>query len=154
MKKLPWIITAFFFCTTMIMLYLFVFKGNVKPAEDGRSAVQLTEDNKNFVLQEMRQFLESVQQITEGAIEGDVDKIITAAEVSGENVIDQMPPSLMRSIPIAFKTLGFDSHDKFDQIGKDAKLGKGKDHTLRQLNTLLGNCVACHSAYKIELVQN
>jgi len=153
MKKLPWIIAAFFFCTSAAMAYMFILKGNVKTAEDGRQAILLSQENKDFVLQEMRQFLSSVQQITEGAIEGDMDKIITAANISGGTVIEHTPPSLMRSMPIAFKKLGFDTHYKFDKIAEDAKTGIGKEHTLKQLNVMLSNCVACHSAYKIELIK-
>lgn len=153
MKNLPWFLAVLFFCTSAFMSYMFIFKGNVKVAEDGRKAVLLSKENTDFALQEMRQFLSSVQQITEGAIEEDIDKIIAAAEKSGGSVIDNTPPSFMRSMPLAFKKLGYDTHYKFDDIAEDAKAGKGKEHTLKQLNTLLGNCVVCHATYKIERIE-
>ena len=105
MKKLPWILAILFFCTSAFMSYMFIFKGSIKIAADGRKSVLLSQKNTDFALQEMRQFLSSVQQITEGTIEGDINKIITAAEKSGGTVIEHTPPSFMRSMPIAFKKL-------------------------------------------------
>jgi len=62
-----------------------------------------------------------------------------------------VPGTLMGKLPIELKKLGFDTHTKFDQMAMDAEeLGDGS-HALEQLATLMQNCVACHSAYRLDI---
>ena len=46
--------------------YKYVIQGNVMESADGRTVVLLERNERDFVLSEMRVFLESVQQITAG----------------------------------------------------------------------------------------
>lgn len=134
------------------LVYLFVIKGETVETEDSRIAIKMSEDNRDFVLLEMRDFLESVQQINEGLLENDSMKIIKAAEKSGGSVIDHAPKGLLKSLPSNFKKLGFSTHDIFDDIAKSTKENFDKKSVNIQLNTLLNKCVACHQSYKISQV--
>lgn len=150
MKKGILIIAILSILINISLIYLFVIKGNTeKTNDDERTTILMTKENKDFVLAEMRDFLESVQQINEGILNDDSNKIINAGNKSGGCVIAQAPKGLLKTLPGGFKALGFSTHDMFDKIAQSAKQNFNKQQTQTQLNTLLNNCIACHKSYKI-----
>lgn len=138
----------------MGLIYLFLIKGETKESEDLRTEITMTADHKEFVFVEMREFLESVQQINAGILEGKPEKIINAGKKSGSSVIAYAPQGLLKTLPSGFKALGFSTHDIFDEIAKSAEQNYDEKQTQKQLGTLLNNCVACHRAYKISVTEN
>ena len=62
-----------------------------------------------------------------------------------------MPASLIGKLPIAFKKLGFDTHDRFDQLALNTEQLGDTGNVLPELAQLMQNCVACHAAYRIDL---
>jgi len=100
----------------------------------------------------MRGFLESVQQINEGVLNENAKQIEIAAKKSGGVVIDHAPKGMLASLPLGFKKLGFATHDLFDEIADSIHINKNFNQTHSQLSKLLNNCVACHKAYKIQVV--
>ncbi len=153
MKNTSTFLAIFFFITTLALLYVFVFKGKVaKIGKDGRVAIELTKGNADFALTEMRGFLESVQQINEGILTKDVEKIEKAAKKSGGSVIAHAPKGMMASLPLGFKKLGFSTHDLFDKIAVDIQTTKDYKQAHQQLVTLLHKCVACHRSYKVKIL--
>jgi len=133
----------------LIAGYKFMVEGSVVPSNDGRVAIQLSESERDLVLDEMRSFLTSVQVITRALGEKDMDAIAKAARSVGMAAQKGVPTSLMGKLPMAFKKLGFDTHQRFDQLALDAEqLGDG-EHTLDQLSTLMENCVGCHAGHKL-----
>ena len=131
----------------------FIFKGKVAAiTDDSRVVVELTEGNADFALDEMREFLESVQQINEGILNKNAEQIEKAAKKSGGLVIDHAPKGMLASLPIGFKELGFATHDLFDEIADSIQVNKNVKQTHSQLGKLLNNCVACHKLYKIQVV--
>ena len=149
MKKIPVILAVLFFISTLTLIYIFIFRGNVVESNDDRVTIELTEGNADFALKEMRDFLESVQQINEGIMNKDSEQIFNAARKSGGSVVEQSPKGMMASLPIGFKKLGFSVHEKFDEIADSIKIYNDFDSTQRELNTLLNSCIACHRSYKI-----
>ncbi len=145
--------TTFSILLNIGLLYLFVLKGNTVPSVDKRVAILMEKDHQTFVLAEMRDFLESVQQINEGIMTNSPDKIINAGNKSGGSVIDHAPTGLLKTLPFEFKQLGFETHDIFDKIATSAKEDYQPEKAQRQLNKLLNNCVACHQIYKIDAKQ-
>jgi len=153
MKKIPIIVAFFFFSTTMALIYLFIFKGKVaETMDDRRVVVELTERNANFALDEMRVFLESVQQINQGILDKNIKQIEKAANKSGGMVIGHAPKGMLASLPIGFKKLGFATHDLFDEITDSIRVHQNFKQTQQQLGRLLNNCVACHKSYKIKVI--
>lgn len=152
MKKILIPITIISVLINIGLVYLFFIRGeNAQQTEDHRTAITISVENKEFVLSEMRSFLESVKHINEGIIEDDPKKIILAGEKSGGSAVHHAPKGLLRKLPIGFKSLGFSTHDMFDKIAEDAKKRFDKRQTQQQLNALLNNCVSCHAAYKFEV---
>ncbi len=131
--------------------YKFLIQGSVEESSDGRLAIQLDASERDLVLREMRTFLATIQQITQGITEDNMELVGESARKVGSAAQGEVPGTLIGKLPMEFKRLGFDTHTKFDQLAMDAEdLGDGS-HTLGQLSTLIQNCVSCHAAYRIEL---
>ena len=73
------------------------------------------------------------------------------ARASGGSVAGHAPAGLLASVPVEFKTLGLDTHGKFDQIAESAEKNFDPKHTSKQVTKLLGNCVACHKMYRMDV---
>lgn len=148
--KISWSISAILLLIVIAMAYKFIYQGATAPATDGRQALILEPAERDLVLSEMRMFLSSVQRINQALTTDDYQEVVKAAREVGAAAQQAVPGSLMGKLPLAFKTLGFDTHSKFDLLALDAEqLGDSK-HTLQQLSTLLNNCVACHATYQIQ----
>jgi superfamily I DNA/RNA helicase len=132
------------------MTYKFIFQGAVEQSADGRLAIQLDDNERQLVLSEMRAFLASVQQITRGISETDMQLVAASARDVGLASQQDVPGSLIGKLPLPFKKLGRDTHAKFDEIALDAEQFEDSGHSLSQLEKLLQNCVACHAAYRFE----
>ena len=150
MKLSKMVITATSIILNIILIYIFVFKGETVEANDNRTELTMSESNRDFVLLEMRDFLESIQQINEGILNNKPELIIKASKHSGGSVIEHAPKGLLKSLPMGFKELGFATHDLFDEIALNAEQNFDPKQTQNQLNSLLNNCTACHRSYKIQ----
>jgi len=143
------------FITLLILIigggaYKFIFQGSVTESTDGRISIQLNTDERHLVLEEMRMFLVSVQQITKAATENDMKTIADSARKVGKAAQAAVPGSLIGKLPIEFKKLGFDTHLKFDELALNADDFGDSTQILIQLSTLMENCVGCHAAYRID----
>ena len=152
MKKILPYFLIFSVLLNILLVYFFVFKGNQVAGDqkDARISILISKQNHAFVMTEMRGFLESIRDINEGISEGNRDKIIKAAEKSGGHTIAHAPQGLLKTLPIEFKTLGFDTHRKFDELVKAAKANRSKDEMQQQSNAVLTNCTSCHRSFKFE----
>lgn len=150
MCKKCWAVSGVLLVAILVMSYKFVLTGAVEPSTDGREAIVLEEAERNLVLAEMRMFLSSVQKITAGVAKEDMEVVIKAAREVGFAAQQEVPGALMKKLPLAFKKLGFDTHQKFDALAQDAEDLGDPQHALQQLSMLMNNCVGCHSAYQIK----
>ena len=132
------------------MTYKFFVSGEIVVASDGRQALVLTAPERDIVLTEMRTFLQSVQQITLGVSDQDMAAISDAAKAVGAAAQNSVPGSLVKKLPLEFKKLGFDTHQKFDQLALDAEEFGDPVQSLQQLSELMSNCVGCHELYRID----
>lgn len=151
MKNLCCLLAAVFAAAALALAYKFLWQGETLPASDGRRAVVLTPGERDLVLGEMRAFLQAVQQITAATLSEDSGAAAEAARAVGAAAQRAVPASLVGKLPGEFKMLGFDTHRKFDNLALDAEQLGDSGHTLNQLAELLGNCVGCHSVFRIEV---
>lgn len=150
MCKFCWSIVIILLLITTGIAYKFIIQGETTQGSDGRTAILLDKNEKDLVLSEMRVFLQSVQQIINGISKDDMEIITNSARASGRNAQAEVPGSLIGKLPLAFKKLGFDTHEKFDELALDAEQLGDSEHALTQLNALLENCVSCHASYRFE----
>ena len=150
MKKLCWLLTLVFAVAAGAMAYVFLIRGQTMPASDGRMAILLDAGERDLVLTEMRGFLASVQAITDAVVREDPAGVAAAARQVGAAAQQGVPASLVGKLPLEFKKLGFDTHQKFDQLALDAEQFGEADQALPALAELMHNCVGCHAAYRID----
>ncbi|MEN8218813.1 MAG: hypothetical protein ABFS56_21055 [Pseudomonadota bacterium] len=152
-----------FLCSAIIIVLLgavtalvlrFIVFGQTQPASqtaaDKRTVVIVTEAERAFILGEMRTKLAGIQQILQAGLNQDMPAIVAAAEPLGMKGANNAPRGLMSKLPLAFKKLGLSSHRAFDQIALDGKDLGDVEYSLGQLNDVLGNCVACHAAFRLQ----
>lgn len=145
--KLAWGLAAVLPVVVAVFAYKFTV-GEVQPSTDGRQEVRLTKDERNALLLEMRNWLQSSQAILAATAQQDFALVASAAKASGMAAEADTPGSLFRKIPVEMKRLGFDTRQKFDEIAADAEAKKDSQHTIRQLSTAMSNCIACHAIYR------
>jgi hypothetical protein len=149
MCKFCWTVLLVLLIAIAAAVYKFGFVGSVVQAPDGRQALQLTTDERNMVLGEMRDFLVAVQRVLAATNAEDMAAAAKAAKKVGRPAQSAVPASLVAKLPMEFKKLGFATHSKFDELALDAgQLGDPR-HTQEQLAELMKNCVACHATYSL-----
>lgn len=145
--KLSWFLVAMLSIIVAVFTYKFT-AGEVKPSDDGRLAVQLSKDERNALLLEMRTWLQNSQAMLAAVSTQDFATVANIAKSSGMAAEAATPGSLFRKIPVEMKKLGFDTRQKFDEIAIDAEKLKDSQHTIKQISTAMNNCVACHASYR------
>ena len=145
--KYTWLLVAILSAIVAVFTYKFTI-GEVKPSDDGRLAVQLSKDERNALLLEMRTWLQNSQGILAAVSTNDFATVAKIAKASGMAAEADVPGALFRKIPLEMKKLGFDTRQKFDEIAIDAESLKDSQHTIKQISAAMNNCVACHTTYR------
>lgn len=151
MKRTCCFLAAAALVATLALVYLFVIRGQTVPASDGRTAILLAPGERDMVLAEMRGFLLAVQGISQAIVDEDVAAAVQAARGVGAATQREVPSSLVGKLPLPFKQLGFDTHARFDELALNMEQFGDTSEALPGLAALLGNCTACHAAYRFEL---
>ncbi len=133
--------------------YQFIIRGSTIESSDGRTAILLPAGERDYVLKEMREFLEGVQIITQAIAEDDMKTVVTAARKIGQEEMTPPPFSLMGKLPIEFKTLGLATHGEFDVLAKMAGDGSDSKAVLGKLSEIINSCTTCHEGYRIDEVK-
>ena len=152
MCKLCWGLLVVLALATGAMVYKFIIAGETLEATDGRQSLLLEAGERDLVLTEMRMFLNAVHQIVLATNQEDSAAVVKAAREVGGAAQQGVPGSLMKKLPLEFKKLGFDTHEKFDQIALDAEQFGDVDVTRKQLAELMQNCIACHEIYRVDSI--
>jgi hypothetical protein len=137
---------------TIAMAVFFFVRGQTRVAPDGRTTVLLASDERNLVLTEMRDMLETVQIVVDGMKAGDLKQVAQAARASGMAAAADVNPTLMIKLPLEFKELGLSVHKRFDEIATAADSGANREQLLAKLSTQLSACVSCHAGYRLDAI--
>ncbi len=152
MCRFCWILVVVLLITTGTLVGKFIIIGETQLSTDGRTAILLEPAERDLILTEMRAFLVSVQGVLVAAGKEDMKTVVEAAGKSGMPPPGQIPDTLAGKLPLSFKTLGFDTHKRFDQLALDASQLGDKELAVEQLGVLMNNCIACHAQYRLEAV--
>lgn len=136
--------------TVAVAAYMFV-SGQTTSGTDGRTAILLNSNEKDLVLTEMRTMLTSVQGIVAGLSAEDLQKVGESARASGNAIASEVPPGLMAKLPLDFKQRGMGVHKGFDEMSAAVAQEETTDMILSRLGDQLNSCIACHSAYRLEV---
>jgi hypothetical protein len=143
--------------TALIVIIPCLFAGAVTSpvlaaeAADTREAVQRTDAEKDFVLEQMRLLLASIVEIEDGLGSGDMDLIAREAAARGRkaNVNLARPPGLAAKESDAWKAMFVSVRGGFDQIAEQAIAHAPAARINKTLADTMRNCVACHQTYRI-----
>lgn len=149
--KLCWGISGILVILVATMGYLFIIRGSVIVSHDGRTAILMSEDERNHVLGEMRGLLEAVQAVTEAIVVDDMDAVATSATSVGMILAKGEDPAMLAKLPLEFKTNGFAAHKAFDDLAATALETRDREVVLKDLSVILGACTSCHAGYRVAL---
>lgn len=145
--KISWFLVAILSVIVAVFAYKF-YGGTTKTTNDGRLAIMLSKNERNALLQEMRDWLKNSQGIMAAAIANDFETVEKIAKATGMAAEDGAEVgAILLKLPLEIKTLGFATRRQFDEIAVDAIKLKDTTHTVRQLSTAMNNCVACHATF-------
>jgi len=137
---------------TVIVAGVIFVNGNTIHLKDDRDVILLQENERAFVLAEMRKLLEGVQGIMAGLVADDQDLIARSSRSVGMAAAADTSPNLMMKLPLAFKQQGINLHKQFDIIADEAEAGVAPYKIMAMLSEQLSSCVACHASYRINAV--
>ncbi len=150
MKKLCVIIILALLLVIGAMGWFFVVRGTTEQGADGRTVILLKPSDRDFLLAEMRGWLESVQGISAALAENDMKEAAQIARKAGNADLDHVPASLLRSIPLEFKQLGLGTHEAFATLAKSIEEGADAKQALKMLSGIMLNCTGCHAGYRVD----
>jgi len=150
MKKFSLSLNVVLAAIIVFGVYKFLIEGSVEEAEDGRTAILLTTGERDFVLSEMRGFLEAVQGIVAAIGDEDMAVVASIATPVGSAAIGGETAALLGKLPLEFKTLGMATHGLFDDLASTARSGKATAVTA-ELGVLMQNCTHCHAGYRFDI---
>ena len=149
MKNKVGIIALGLWVVTIAIIAIMMIKGSTIESPDERVALSLTQPDRDFVAKEMRSFVMTMMTLTKLISENKLEEIPAAARKNGQAEVELVPPHIMVQLPMDFKKIGFQLHDKFDALAEMAEAGKSKDELLGAVADLYVNCVSCHSTYRV-----
>lgn len=132
-------------------LFFFIF-GSVSKDNDGRQLVHLTQNERHFVLSEMRGLLEAMNTIHKELSLNNREAAAMASEKVGLQMVRDNAASegtLMLKLPAPMKKIGIGTHEKFDETAKIIRSGASPEKIHQSLAILTSQCVACHTTYRL-----
>jgi hypothetical protein len=120
--------------------------------KDSREAIVVTAAERNYIPNQMRLFVTSIQTIAAGLGADDRAQATEAAAARGakHNANDPaFPPTLDPKLPSQWKQLGGGMRRGFDVLAQSIGAGDGTQKSLEQLGIVMTNCVACHATYRV-----
>ncbi|MEG3617917.1 hypothetical protein V5T82_05570 [Magnetovibrio sp. PR-2] len=135
--------------------FVFAFLGCVlwlspAMAVDDRQVIELSKDQRDRVLTQMRGFLEAVQDIVLATSEGDMEAVKEAAIQYGmghHGQPGQRGLGVGRMAPPEFRQMGRSTHLAFDELAQAAEFGP--QMVLEDLGVLMSNCTGCHATFRL-----
>jgi cytochrome c556 len=116
---------------------------------DERTAINVDAATRQAVLVEMRTMLAAVQGIVGGVAAWDTAAIRSAAHSGGVAAASEADPAVEAQLGHEFVQLGMRTHMAFDSLAIDAARTKDRDVVLRRLAAVMGNCVGCHTQWRL-----
>jgi cytochrome c556 len=120
-------------------------------AEDTREAAPRTEAEREFILGQMRLFLESTRAIAAGLASGDLTTVAAEAAARGRKgtPLSAIPPGMKAKETPAWTAMMGSARAGFDSIADAARAGASPAALVGMLGETMRSCVACHNSYRL-----
>lgn len=118
---------------------------------DTREPTARTEEERAFVLGQMRLFLTAVTEIEDGLGAGDMDHVAREATARGRKATTTLvrPPTIAAKESDSWKALIVTMRSGFDQIADQATAHAPVQQINKTLADTMHTCIACHQTYRI-----
>lgn len=131
--------------------WLFI-NGWTTKGSDGRTEIVLAPSERDFVLTQMRQFLQAIHAVLADVGATDSHQAFKAAEAAARKVgmgsDEDVNPAILAKIPLAFKQMGMSVHHEFDGLADGIAQGETVPQIIRRLSIITSQCTACHEMYR------
>ena len=138
---------ALWVATIATAAYFFV-KGHTVSSADARTAVVLTDVERDQILAEMRQFLKAVHGVLEAVVVQDLSHAERSARTAGMAMSVDVNPIIIAKLPLTFKAMGMAVHRDFDALADGIQSGETGKQVVKRLSDLTSRCTACHELYR------
>ncbi len=118
---------------------------------DQRTVIELDEQGRVAILEEMRHHLSVLQSMMDALAKEDMPAVAKFARSSGMQAAREADHHMMEQLPQAFRELGMSMHGDFDAMAAEAEKKPDPKKTLAQLSAALQKCTGCHAAYQIHV---
>lgn len=129
-----------------------VAPGHVLIPAAQRMTVQLTESERDFILNEMRAQLNMLYVMLEGLSRSDLSTVAAAAKRRGSDRLNEAPAVVFERTPAAFRDMIIASRAKIDQIAAEAERKATPESILRRATELLQLCNSCHADWQLKVI--
>ncbi len=113
-----------------------------------RTSINLPLADREHMLLGMRKFLDAIQGILEGVSTNKMQLVARSARSVGVSMLDDRSIRLGFKLPFDFVILSMETHNKFDDLARDATEIGTKMKALSDLNDIVKNCTSCHAKYR------
>ena len=149
-RRFRWALAAALGLLAIVLISESTVVGTIEASPDDRTAIVVGAAQRDQILKEMRGLLEAVQLIIVANNAGDLNAVAIASRKVGRANMSPRSAEFASRLPMGFRKLGMDTHVRFDQLALDAEQIGSMEQVSQQLGELAGNCVACHSTYRLE----
>ena len=115
---------------------------------DKRMEIGLLPEERQLVLGEIKSLLAGLKGIIKGLSTDDFELVKKSAIGNGMGMAQDINPALIAKLPLSFKTMGMGVHQSFDKLASKIP-GANSKEILKEVDSIMSSCVACHSAFKI-----
>jgi hypothetical protein len=129
-----------------------VAPGHVLVPAAQRMAVQLTESERDFILNEMRAQLNMLYVMSEGLSRKDLATVAAAAKRRGSDTLNTAPAAVFERTPAPFRDMIVASRAKIDQIAVEAGNKVEPEVILKRTTELLQLCNSCHAEWQLKVI--
>jgi cytochrome c556 len=129
-----------------------VAPGHVLIPAAQRMAVQLTEPEREYILNEMRAQLDMLYIMSEGLSRKDLATVAAAAKRRGSDALNTAPAAVFERTPAPFRDMIIASRAKIDQIAVEAQNKVEPEVILKRTTELLQLCNSCHAEWQLKVI--
>jgi hypothetical protein len=119
---------------------------------DGRTPINLTPSERDYVLAGMREHVGQIQSIVDALAADDRQRAQAAALLAGTRHFLELtdhPPGLAAKWPEAWKLMLRARLQSFDALAQGIHDGESTSRSLERLSNAMQTCTACHAAFRL-----
>jgi hypothetical protein len=117
---------------------------------DNRVVIPVSNNERNQVLADMREFLHGLHNINHALARKDMKAVAVTARPMGP-LLDRIPASLKDRLPEEFIQLTIAQNEAFKTLARDAETKGEVSVALDQMAEIITYCSGCHDTYRFDV---